>query len=106
MEEKKLVYTSVLSLFRHISPFSTCLAVVFVFAGSTHADEQHGVVVESHVREVGCFLGRGGDVVLDTGSAFYREELGSWRGSPEKQRHAMDCLYIAYTTSLMSDPVR
>lgn len=69
-----------------------------MLARSLHANEQHAVVAESHRGEVGRLLGRRGDVVLDIGSAFDREELGSRRGPPEEHQRATDCLHITCTT--------
>lgn len=73
------------------------LAVVFMLTRSLHANKQHGVATESHWGQVGGLLGQRGDVVLDIGSALDREELGSWRSSPEKQQHATDCLHNTCT---------
>lgn len=63
------------------------LAVIFVFTGAAHADEEHWVSIERDGREVGCLLRWGADAVLNIGGAIHREEFGSGRGTPEDKRN-------------------
>lgn len=62
------------------------LAIVFMLAGTAHADEQQWVSIQWEWWEVGRLMGRGVDTVMNIWGALHGEERRAGWGTPENQQ--------------------